>query len=180
MRSETSTIGIYNTWTEKIKKYYDRDLKKYFCNIRIWKILLDESFEEFYTSFLDETGSFNYKLFQNTITYINWLLENNAMNIRYDSIEEYIQVYSNSVKDILSDENLETNSMNKLKEDLENFSSRIFTKWWETQDKDYIKTRIKAFIEMEKSKIEKIKFDYSKWIINLTINTFTKKFFELI
>lgn len=175
MRSETSTLGV-----EQLNRNYDHDLKKYFCNVRIWKILLDESFEEFYSSFLDTNNEFNYKLFQNTIEYINTLLENNAMNIRYDSIEEYIQVYSNSVKEILSDENIESTSMMKLKEDLVHFSSIIFTKWWETEDKDYIKTRIKAFIEMEKAKIEKIKFDYSKWIINLTINTFTKRFFELM
>ncbi|MDD5213352.1 MAG: hypothetical protein PHG82_02930 [Candidatus Gracilibacteria bacterium] len=175
MRIETSTLGV-----EQLNRNYDQDLKKYFCNIRIGKILLDESFEEFYSSFLGKNNEFDYTLFQNTIEYINTLLDNNSMNIRYDSIEEYIGVYSNSVKDILSDEDLETNSMMKLKEDLDDFSSKIFKRGGEIENKESIKKRIKAFIALEKFKIENIKLDYANDRINLTINTFTKKFFELI
>jgi hypothetical protein len=59
MSIKTSSLGIYSIGEEKIKKYYDQDLKKYFCNIRIWKILLDESFEEFYCfEFLIEQVTF--------------------------------------------------------------------------------------------------------------------------
>lgn len=175
MRSKTSTLGI-----ETLNRNYDQDLKKYFCNIRIWKVLLNESFEEFYSSFLGKNNEFDYKLFQNTIEYINTLLENNSMNIRYKSIEDYIWVYSSSVKEILSDEDLEANSMMKLKDDLIILSSEIFKKWWEAENKESIKKRIKAFIGLEKFKIENIKLDYANDKIDLTINTFTKKFFELI
>lgn len=187
MLTKTNTL-----WETNLDRDHDKDLKTYFCNIRTWKILMDESFEEFYSIFLDENNEFNYKLFQKIIGQVNSLLANGSMNIRYESLETYIWFHSSSVKEILSDETELTKNLMKLKDDLLLFSNEIFKIWWEIEnkesikklleakDKDYIKTRIKYFIEMEKSKIEKIKFDYIKDKIDLAINTFTEKFFELI
>lgn len=166
--------------SEKEAINYDNKLKKSFCNTRIWKLLLDESFEEFYSSFIDETGNFNAELFDRTIEYISYLLDENTMNIRYDSLDSYIQKYSNTVNDVLSDNEWITNSLLKLKDDLITFSSRIFKFGWNVENKEEIRTHIREFIRSEKEKINDIKSEYLNHNISETINQFTKKFFELI
>lgn len=166
--------------SEKESINYDNRLKKSFCNTRIWKLLLDESFEEFYSSFIDENWNLDIELFDKTIEYINSLLDENIMNIRYDSLDLYIQNYSNTVNDVLSDNEWITNSLLKLKEDLITFSSRIFKFGWNIENKEAVKTHIREFIRNEKEKINNIKSEYLDHKISETINQFTKKFFSLI
>lgn len=175
MCSKTSTLEV-----EQLNRNYDQDLKKYFCNIRTWKILLDESFEEYYGNFIDENWLFKHESFDNTIKYINTLLEQNALNIRFSNLWKYIETYSNAVKEILSDDFSEISSLLKLKDDLDNFASRIFKKSIKAKRPEFVRFQIKKFIEGENKKIREIENDYVNKKIDLTINTFTKKFFELI
>ncbi len=159
---------------------YDYELKKSFCNIRIWKVLQNSAFENFYINFLDKNNEFDKEYFTKVINYINKLLEENSINVRYDSIEEYLETYSSAANDIISDEIHYSDSMEKLKEDLLLFAEKMFkNNENHSIDKD-IKIYLSEFIKEEKIKLEKIKSDYINKKIDETKYLFTIKFFKLL